>query len=63
MAKPFLKHDDFCPCSRFHTQDEFCNCGAVEVNKDIGDIVDSFGRRVREIRKGTTNVAKGGDGG
>ena len=63
MAKPFLKHDDFCPCSRFHTQDEFCNCGAVEVNKDLGDIVDSFGRRVRDIRKGDAIKSKDADHG
>jgi hypothetical protein len=59
MTKPFLKHDEFCPCTRFHTQEEFCTCGAVEVNKDLGDIVESFGRRVREIRKTPARNTKG----
>ena len=51
MTSVFLKHDDFCPCARFYTQDEFCTCGAVEANKDLGDIVERFGHRLRDIRK------------
>ena len=44
-----IKHDDFCPCTRFHTQPEFCNCGAVECENDINAGLERFGKRLRSI--------------
>jgi hypothetical protein len=46
-----IKHDDFCPCTRFHTQPEFCNCGAVECENDINAGLERFGKRLREINR------------
>lgn len=46
-----IKHDDFCPCTRFHTQPEFCNCGAVECENDINAGLQLFGEKLRKINQ------------
>ena len=46
-----IKHDDFCPVTRFHTQPEFCNCGAVECENDLNAVIEDFGKKLREINR------------
>lgn len=48
----FMRHDDFCPCTRFSLQPEFCTCGAAECDEDLAAIVQTFGRRLSEINRG-----------
>lgn len=50
-----IKHDDFCPCNRFHTQPEFCTCGAVECETDLNACVERFGEKLREINRMTAS--------
>lgn len=45
------KHDDFCPCTRFRAQDEFCQCGAVGRAEAVEETVKEFSRRLREINR------------
>jgi len=44
-----MKHDDFCPCTRFRAQPEFCRCGAVERAEIVADVSKAFGERLRAI--------------
>lgn len=46
-----IRHDDFCPCTRFHTQPEFCNCGAVEYAETQEEANRRFGEKLREINR------------
>lgn len=44
-----IRHDDFCPCTRFRAQDDFCQCGAVAREEIVTETVQAFGERLREI--------------
>lgn len=56
------KHDDFCPCTRFHAQDEFCTCGAIERAAIVADVGEAFGKRLRQIeRVDRTALASAGE--
>lgn len=44
-----IKHDDFCPCTRFRAQPEFCRCGAIERAEIVADVSQAFAKRLREI--------------
>lgn len=49
-----IKHDDFCPCARFHTQPEFCTCGAVTYAEEQEASNKRFGDRLLEINRRST---------
>ena len=54
--KTFVEHDDFCPCTRFYTQEYFCTCGATECNKALNENSKKFEKKLKEInRKMKTN--------
>ena len=44
-----IKHDDFCPCTRFKAQPEFCTCGGIEYAEAQEASIKRFGERLREI--------------
>lgn len=44
-------HDDFCPCTRFRAQPEFCQCGAIERKEIVEETVQAFSDRLREINQ------------
>jgi predicted ATPase with chaperone activity len=46
-----VKHDDFCPCTRFRAQPEFCRCGAIERREIVEETVQAFSDRLREINQ------------
>lgn len=46
-----IKHDDFCPCKRFYTQEEFCTCGAVELYQGFKKDMERFKKTLKEIMR------------
>lgn len=43
------KHDDFCPCTRFHCDEMHCTCGAVETREIVECVSRNFAARLRQI--------------
>lgn len=46
-----IRHDDFCPCTRFRAQPEFCQCGVIERAEIVEGVSRAFGQRLREINQ------------
>lgn len=44
-----VRHDDLCPCTRFHCDETHCTCGAASCEEDIQQSLKDFGRKLREI--------------
>ena len=47
-----IKHDDFCPCTRFRAQAEFCSCGAIKRDEIVKGVSESFAKRLHDIMRG-----------
>lgn len=53
-----IKHDDFCPVTRFHCDEMHCNCGAVSYAEDMEAIIQTFGRKLKNINRMSSKEAK-----